>query len=637
MSLGQRVIASLVVLGGLLVMPSAASAQGDPAQELVDRYAPIIMIKAQEDGVCDTDGEQFAPSSVDIVLDNDQIVLRQLGSGNPVIQRGPGSSDLFSLGEGFYLDFPGDALDPGCVYEKDFRAYSGDRRPVVYGHIARQADAPDQLAVQYWFYWYYNDWNNVHESDWEGIQLLFDVGTVEDALATDPVSAGYAQHEGGERADWDSDKLDRQGTRPVVFSSRGSHASYYGSALYLGRRGTEGFGCDNTDGPSTMLDPEVVLLPDSVDSADDPLAWLGFEGRWGERQSGAFNGPTGPVTKERWTEPVVWHDGLRSSSAVVPGGDDAGSSVVDAFCTVVGFGSKQLITLKQRPAVMAILVVLLLLMVRYLVRRTDWSVRRPLPIVERRRAGQLLRGSVRLYRSHPGTFAQVGLIYIPIAIVIGVVLALLERIPLLGTLLSSEENLGFVGLLMSLVVSAMGHIIGFYFVAATVSILVDALERGEDLGARTAYRRALDHLGDLFSALLRSVLIVGALLLTVVGIPWAIRQLIRYQFVPETITLEAKRGAAALDRSSELVRGRWFHTAIVLISLNALVLLFTSIVGLLLLVIFAGIPLWLFSIIVTAVAALVVPYTAISATLLYGDARAELDDDERADRELVTV
>ena len=42
-----------------------------------------------------------------------------------------------------------------------------------------------------------------------------------------------------------------------------------------------------------------------------------------------------------------------------------------------------------------------------------------------------------------------------------------------------------------------------------------------------------------------------------------------------------------------------------------------------LLIIFAGIPLWLFSTFVTAFAALLVPYTAIAATLLYGDARAE--------------
>lgn len=46
----------------------------------------------------------------------------------------------------------------------------------------QQSDAPDQLAVQYWFYWYFNDWNNTHESDWKFIQVLFDASTVADAL-----------------------------------------------------------------------------------------------------------------------------------------------------------------------------------------------------------------------------------------------------------------------------------------------------------------------------------------------------------------------------------------------------------------------------------------------------------------------
>ena len=35
-------------------------------------------------------------------------------------------------------------------------------------------------------------------------------GTVAEALDTEPVSIGYAQHEGGERADWDADKLARE-------------------------------------------------------------------------------------------------------------------------------------------------------------------------------------------------------------------------------------------------------------------------------------------------------------------------------------------------------------------------------------------------------------------------------------------
>jgi hypothetical protein len=208
------------------------------------------------------------------------------------------TGDLYGLSEGFFLDFPGGALSPGCIYEQDFDRYTGTvtgaREPVVYARIATQDDEPDRLAVQYWFYWYFNDWNNKHESDWEGIQLLFDVGTVEEALRTEPVSVGYAQHEGGERADWDADKLDREGDRPVVYPSAGSHASYFGSALYLGRSASEGFGCDTTDGPSDRTDPSVVLLPDTVAGPDDPFAWLTFGGRWGERQSGPFNGPTGP-------------------------------------------------------------------------------------------------------------------------------------------------------------------------------------------------------------------------------------------------------------------------------------------------------------------------------------------------------
>jgi class 3 adenylate cyclase len=48
-----------------------------------------------------------------------------------------------------------------------------------------------------------------------------------------------------------------------------------------------------------------VVLPDNVDDPADELAWLAFEGRCGERQNGPFDGPTGPVAKERWLEPLT--------------------------------------------------------------------------------------------------------------------------------------------------------------------------------------------------------------------------------------------------------------------------------------------------------------------------------------------
>lgn len=165
--------------------------------------------------------------SVDVVLDNDDVLLRQAGTGDPVVRRAPIATDLHGRGDGFFLDFNGLSLDPGCVYEQDYDAYTDGANPVVYAHVVQQPDAPDQLAVQYWFYWYYNDWNNKHESDWEFIQVLFDASTVAEALDTDPVAVGYAQHEGGEKAGWDSAKLERDGSNPVVYPSAGSHASYF--------------------------------------------------------------------------------------------------------------------------------------------------------------------------------------------------------------------------------------------------------------------------------------------------------------------------------------------------------------------------------------------------------------------------
>ena len=308
-------IVTVVVMSSVALLalsPRAALGQDDPLKELAERYAPVITLKAQE-AECDSNGEQYAPMAADTVLDNPQILLRQLGNGDPVVVVGPSAADLHGLGEGFYLDFPGDALAPGCLYEKDFRRYTEERPAVVYAHVATQDDAPGQLALQYWFFYYYNNYTNLHEGDWEGIQLLFNAGTVADALTVDPVSIGYSQHFGGERADWTSDKLERRGTHPVVYPAVGSHASYFNSSLYLGRSSSEGLGCDNTEGPSVALEPDVIILPDAIDDRNDPLAWLAFEGLWGERGSGPFSGPTGPATKDRWTAPIDWHDTLHSA------------------------------------------------------------------------------------------------------------------------------------------------------------------------------------------------------------------------------------------------------------------------------------------------------------------------------------
>jgi hypothetical protein len=228
-----------------------------------------VVVRTLE-SLCSDDGEAYVPMTVDPLLGNPEVALRQVGNGDPVITWAPTAADLYGRGSGTYLDLAGDGLQPGCVYATDSARYASPADAAVYAHVATEKSRPGYLALQYFSYWYYNDWNDKHESDWEFIQVLFKADTVEEALAEDPVSVGYAQHTGGETAAWDSDKLERVGTRPVVYASENSHASYFAPALYLGRGASEGFGCDNTQEPSTRLDPRAVLLPDAASGPDDP-------------------------------------------------------------------------------------------------------------------------------------------------------------------------------------------------------------------------------------------------------------------------------------------------------------------------------------------------------------------------------
>jgi hypothetical protein len=56
-----------------------------------------------------------------------------------------------------------------------------------------------------------------------------------------------------------------------------------------------------------------MLMPDPVLSSG-PLAWLTYQGRWGERQPWEFNGPKGPNLGKKWTDPMGAISDWRPSS-----------------------------------------------------------------------------------------------------------------------------------------------------------------------------------------------------------------------------------------------------------------------------------------------------------------------------------
>ena len=50
-------------------------------QQLVDRYSPVMALKVNDDLPCSTSGEQYSPTSVDIVLGNPQVQLVHAPAG----------------------------------------------------------------------------------------------------------------------------------------------------------------------------------------------------------------------------------------------------------------------------------------------------------------------------------------------------------------------------------------------------------------------------------------------------------------------------------------------------------------------------------------------------------------------------
>jgi hypothetical protein len=316
----MRLSALAAAIGAGVVAWAAPATAADPQAQLVEKYASVLRV-ADHTETCGR-GEPFMPLDVNVLLPSNDVVLRGPWDNVNVAKIAPTARDLARDRFDYHLDFPGNPLDPGCTYENWSQRISADSAPTTYAHVITQPEFPGKLALQYWFFYVYNDFNNKHEGDWEMIQLNFDAPDARAALSASPTDVGYSQHEGAERAVWGSSNLQLvRGTHPVVYPAAGSHANFYESALFLGRSAAQGVGCDDTRDADRSVAPRVASVPSDQAAYLRECPWLGFEGRWGERQPAFYNGPTGPNLKRQWTDPFGWAaESWRNESYTVPVG-----------------------------------------------------------------------------------------------------------------------------------------------------------------------------------------------------------------------------------------------------------------------------------------------------------------------------
>jgi hypothetical protein len=173
-------------------------------------------------------------------------------------------------------------------------------RNKMYGRVRREPNG-GSLWLQYWFFYFYNDFNligslikaGLHEGDWEMIQLRLDEDEVPDL-------AVYAQHTGGDHRSWVEVERPDGGDRPVVYVARGSHASYFDAGIHW-----TGHWWDHADGERKS--PEVALLAIDIDPGD--WGWTRWPGHWGGTVGGSGllddSSPSAPIEHGQWHDPAV--------------------------------------------------------------------------------------------------------------------------------------------------------------------------------------------------------------------------------------------------------------------------------------------------------------------------------------------
>jgi Vacuolar protein sorting-associated protein 62 len=605
--LANVVLLALLCLALSPVAEVAAQTDQEPApapspeEELVARYAPVMYMK-REVTACDQKGEPYRPTSVEISFDDPSVVLRQDVEGRPIVVRAPTAKDLAGKDASYYVDLPGNPRKPGCSYERKAKARMRELglQDITYAHIARE-EGRQGIAIQYWFYYYFNRFNDLHESDWEMIQVVFDADTVEEALTQEPTRVAFAQHEGGETAHWTDAKLQKEDGHPVVYSASGSHASYYGSAVWIGwgDHGS-GLGCDITTGPSFRLALKPKLVPTTVTDSASEDAWLSFAGLWGKKLNWVYNGPKGPNEHRQWLTPISWMDGLRDSSLQESKANLIGVGPSTVFCKVVS-GASLVFTLDNvypkevfgALALAAIAVLWLILLSRH-----------------------ILGAALRMFVAHLWSFVLIGLLLVPSSLLLQVVRDFVVDHPPFDTVVELTNRSPLVRLLIGVVIGTINQVLIVLLVVPAAIEAVGQVRAGQRPSVRRAYLTAFEKAGTMIREGLRALIPVAALAITIVGIPWAIRRAVRWGFFGQAVVLDHARPRHALERSAAVVGHHWWRAFAI-----ATVLLFIAVVvgpllGVVLMIV-AKRSVDFVNATSSLVYAVTIPFATIGATLFY--------------------
>jgi hypothetical protein len=242
---------SLVLRGPWSPTPQPDFGPFQTSASVAERFAPILEYAARRDEPPKM-RERFLPLAVDGYLRRAQLCrfrpvrVRRVPEG-PVrtsLKRMPGCRRGVEFTElpttrprcircFWALDVRGaKEFDSASVYAARDRAMRASFAPPWTIYYAYRPLGPERWVLEYWMFYAFNDFKNVHEGDWEmiAIDLAVRRGTprIFPAEIT-PRSIVYSAHHATLRRAWgelrEGDQL--RGDHPVVYVALGSHANYF--------------------------------------------------------------------------------------------------------------------------------------------------------------------------------------------------------------------------------------------------------------------------------------------------------------------------------------------------------------------------------------------------------------------------
>jgi hypothetical protein len=214
--------------------------------------------------------------------------------------------------------------------------------------------------------------------------------------------------------------------------------------------------------------------------------------------------------------------------------------------------------------------------------------------------GQIIDGAIRLYRLNFGELLAMAAVTLPVGAASAIIGGLIDD--------------AVVAAIVTVAFAIPSVAIGLVAQAAIARAVAD-VDEGAVPDFNSAYGRVLPRVGTLFLTALRVAVIVVALGITIVGIPFAIYFMVRWAFFAQAIVIEGESSTGATDLSARVVQGCWWRTLGILLILGLLASLPSAAIAL---VFSAATPIAA-SLASTVVAAIVFPFSASATTLLFFD------------------